>query len=70
MNLTIRETSGRCRWCGCTDAAACELGCSWRNRAHTLCSSCVELDRLIRTRVGRMALAEIVSQAAMRLGHG
>jgi hypothetical protein len=32
--------SGICRVCGCTDEAACFGGCSWVDRAHTLCSAC------------------------------
>lgn len=31
---------GICRTCGCTDEFGCEGGCSWVDRAHTLCSSC------------------------------
>ena len=62
MKLTIPETSGRCRWCGCTDEAGCALGCSWANRSHTLCSACVELDRSIRTRGGRSQLAHALQE--------
>ena len=31
---------GICRKCGCTDEAGCPEGCSWVDKAHTLCSSC------------------------------
>jgi hypothetical protein len=61
MKLTLHEMPGRCRWCGCTDEWGCALGCSWANRAHTLCSACVDLDRLIRTQAGRQVLADAVS---------
>jgi hypothetical protein len=30
---------GTCKFCGCTDAAACEGGCSWINPTHTVCSN-------------------------------
>lgn len=33
---------GVCRICGCTDDNACEGGCSWVNKDHTLCSACAE----------------------------
>ena len=33
---------GVCRVCGCTDAHACEGGCSWVDDEHTLCSRCAE----------------------------
>lgn len=32
--------SGVCTVCGCTDLDACEGGCRWVDRGHTLCSSC------------------------------
>lgn len=31
---------GICADCGCTDEFACDGGCSWLDRGHTLCSSC------------------------------
>jgi hypothetical protein len=46
---------GTCRWCGCTDHAACEAGCWWVDRRQTLCSECEEFDQAIRTRIGRQA---------------
>jgi hypothetical protein len=33
---------GVCDICGCTDARACPGGCSWVNKEHTLCSSCLD----------------------------
>jgi len=58
-NLTIRiaETPGRCRWCGCTYERPCANGCGWANRAQTLCTECVPLDRAMRTARGRATLA-------------
>ena len=42
MNLT----PGVCRFCGCTEAAACPGGCRWMDAEETLCSACVpHLDR-------------------------
>jgi hypothetical protein len=35
-----RVQSGVCRICGCTDERACDVGCSWVDAAHTLCSTC------------------------------
>ena len=32
---------GVCRRCGCTDEWGCDVGCSWANAEHTLCSECV-----------------------------
>lgn len=32
--------AGSCRYCGCTDHAACEDGCSWADDAQTLCTQC------------------------------
>lgn len=32
--------SGRCKVCGCTEDRACPGGCSWIDKAKTLCSSC------------------------------
>jgi hypothetical protein len=62
MKLTIRETPGRCRWCDCTDDNGCAEGCSWVNPAHTLCSACGDLDRLVRTRGGRAQLATALQE--------
>jgi hypothetical protein len=31
---------GTCRFCQCTDAQACEGGCSWADEAETLCTRC------------------------------
>lgn len=35
---------GRCRWCRCTDRAACPQGCGWVDRAQTLCTACRGVD--------------------------
>jgi hypothetical protein len=59
MTITVTERVGKCRWCGCTDEHGCDVGCSWANRHGTLCSECVELDRLMRSVRGRQAVAEI-----------
>lgn len=59
MLITIREHPGRCRWCGCTEDNPCEAGCGWASRRQTLCSACVELDRMIRSTRGRAQIAEI-----------
>jgi hypothetical protein len=32
--------SGRCLYCRCTDAQACDFGCSWVDTRRTICSAC------------------------------
>lgn len=32
--------SGVCSRCGCTDDEACEGGCTWADKEHTICSRC------------------------------
>jgi len=51
---------GQCRWCGCTEDRPCTNGCSWADRAGTLCSECAPLDRAMRSARGRKALAVFV----------
>ena len=58
MTLEITEKSGVCRWCGCTERDPCPEGCGWVNREQTLCTSCREFDRQIRTPIGRRRLME------------
>lgn len=58
MKVTIPEHVGTCRWCGCSELHGCAVGCSWANRQGTLCSECVELDRLVRSAAGRRTIAE------------
>jgi len=65
MDVTITETPGRCRWCGCTYEYGCELGCDWANRKQTLCTACVEVDRLVRSIAGRRQLAQLVTDAQL-----
>jgi len=57
MKIDIKETPGKCRWCGCTYYSPCDAGCAWANRAQTLCTECVGLDRLMRSAPGRRVLA-------------
>jgi hypothetical protein len=57
LTLTIPLAPGTCRWCGCTDERACDVGCSWTDRTHTLCSACQKLDQSLRSRGGRQMLA-------------
>lgn len=61
MVITIPETPGRCRWCGCTHDRPCESPCGWANRAQTLCTECVEVDRLVRSAKGRAQLVAYVN---------
>ncbi len=66
--LTIRVAlvPGRCRWCGCTDNHGCAMGCSWVDRAATLCSECATVDKAMRSARGRKTLTEFL-QDTLRL---
>ena len=57
-NLTIRVSlvPGTCRYCGCTYDNPCDAGCGWADRAQTLCTECVPLDKALQTAKGRRAL--------------
>jgi hypothetical protein len=33
--------AGSCRFCGCTEEAACPGGCAWTDDSQTLCSQCL-----------------------------
>jgi len=35
--------AGVCRFCGCTDRAACPGGCAWVDEAASVCSTCGRL---------------------------
>jgi hypothetical protein len=65
-NVTIRVSlvPGRCRWCGCTYDTPCANGCGWADRARTLCTECVPLDKAMQTAKGRRELAEFVQEYA------
>jgi hypothetical protein len=39
LNLSTRIESGVCRYCDCTDDAACFPPCSWIDPQHTVCSA-------------------------------
>ena len=39
--LYAKPAVDTCRVCGCTDEWGCDVGCSWANAEHTLCSECV-----------------------------
>jgi hypothetical protein len=41
-------SAGTCEYCQCTDAAACEGGCSWVDEARELCSQCDFRERVAR----------------------
>jgi hypothetical protein len=41
--------AGTCRFCGCSEDRACPGGCSWADKARTVCSRCDErLRRMLR----------------------
>ena len=48
---------GICFICGCSDACACEGGCDWVNRDHTICSKCAE--KMNKYMLQRVAFAAI-----------
>lgn len=56
LTLVVSLVPGRCRWCRCTDEEPCEGSCGWANQAHTLCTACVDFDRLLQTARGRAEL--------------
>lgn len=55
--VMIPEHPGKCRWCGCSEFDPCPAGCGWANVRQTLCTECVELDKLVGTVSGRQELA-------------
>jgi hypothetical protein len=61
FTIAIKETPGKCRWCGCTWEHACDGGCSWANRQQTLCSGCVTFDRDMKTAAGRIRIRECLN---------
>lgn len=41
------QRPGRCTGCGCVDARACAMGCSWANPpSDTVCTACVNPEDL------------------------
>jgi hypothetical protein len=54
LEIVIPEREGHCRWCGLADAD----GARWANARHTLCTSCVNVDRDARTTHGRRRIAD------------
>src|SRR5205807_2241539 len=58
----LLETPGHCRWCGCTSDHPCPGLCGWANRAETLCTRCVPLDRALQSVRGRRELAEFCQE--------
>jgi hypothetical protein len=64
MRITVPERVGKCRWCGCTDLHGCDVGCSWANGRATLCSECVDLDRLMKSVKGRQTIAEVWQESS------
>lgn len=57
--IKLKETPGKCRWCGCTYYDPCPPGCGWANRAQTLCTECVEFDKRMRSASGRREAVEL-----------
>lgn len=43
---------GVCRYCLCTDEAACPGGCCWLDDDHSICSACLDPDSSARLRRG------------------
>ena len=58
--LTVTSPRGRCRWCRCTHDRPCANGCGWADRAQTLCTACVPLERSLTSMAGRQELAEFL----------
>lgn len=51
----MRVEPGRCRWCRCTYTRPCPEGCGWADRAQTLCTACVEIDKAWNQQMRRVA---------------
>jgi len=68
--LTVRVslTPGVCRWCRCTYNNPCANCCGWADRAQTLCTECVPLDKATETAAGRRELAEFVQEHGFLVG--
>jgi hypothetical protein len=66
----LLESPGQCRWCGCTYDTPCPEGCGWANRAQTLCTACLPLDRALHTVSGRRELAEFLQEHEFLTGAG
>jgi hypothetical protein len=62
LTITVSVTPGVCRWCRCSYYDPCEGGCGWANRAQTLCTACVDFDRLTQTARGRAELVGAFNQ--------
>lgn len=66
MTAGAELEAGVCRSCGCTDARACEGGCSWVDPSHTLCSACVvERSELYRLEALLEDLVSVVEECAV-----
>ena len=51
---------GHCQVCGCTDRYGCPAGCWWVDRAHTLCSVCLQnLSVMLAALIRRGELARV-----------
>lgn len=61
--VRLPQHPGQCRWCGCTQERACASGCGWANREQTLCTACVNFDRLMRSAKGRAQLLDQIGEA-------
>jgi hypothetical protein len=40
MDKRSKLQQGRCFACWCTDDLGCDVGCSWVDPDHTMCSAC------------------------------
>jgi len=66
--FALVNRAGQCRWCQCTEERPCANGCSWANRALTLCSECVPLDAAMKSVKGRRELAEFAQEQGFLTG--
>lgn len=69
MRLHVRERSGVCRWCGCTEYEPCEPPCGWANRPQTLCTSCATFDSLMQRAAGRAEAVALFNLAREESRH-
>ncbi len=58
--------SGRCRFCGCTDARACKGQCFWIDESRTVCSSQRCVDQYFGEYAGRVRELIVVLQRVLQ----
>jgi hypothetical protein len=63
-------TAGVCRYCRCTEAQACDGGCSWADASETICSRCQAALEIAGELVSILGVIEANPKSGLRLTHG